>query len=276
MRRFGTASLTFYFKSCSNMSFLEESNYEKKRNIAIATNQEMFASLFPEGVRSLYPPATASQPSIKKNRVERRQSEVPLLRRRLPKRKCRSFVGKYDSEKGEDEEDMEVENVRSPNTLIIKLWPSRSSKMQSSSGSEDSDSSPKRKRPAPKRPTMCPVQITEDDLILVAERVCDKNYDQMNGSSCHQCRQKTDDLKTICRSSNCIGIRGQFCGPCLKNRYGEDAKKALMDPKWQCPSCRGICNCSFCMKKRGRRCTGIMIHLARERGFKDVKSFLGD
>lgn len=272
-------SFSYIFTSIrgGNMSFFEESDYEKKRNIAIATNQEMFASLFPEGVRSLYPPPlTPSQPSIKKNNVERRQSKVPLPRRRLPKRQCRSFVGKYDSEKGDDEEDIEVEDVRSPNTLRIKLWPSRKSKLPSSSGSEDSDSSPKRKRPAPKRPPMLPVEITEDDLILVAERVCDKNYDQTNGTSCHQCRQKTDDLKTVCRSSSCIGIRGQFCGPCLKNRYGEDAKKALMDLKWQCPPCRGICNCSFCMKKRGRRCTGIMIHLARERGFKDVKSFLGD
>ena len=272
-------SFSYIFTSIrgGNMSFFEESDYEKKRNIAIATNQEMFASLFPEGVRSLYPPPlTPSQPSIKKNNVERRQSKVPLPRRRLPKRQCRSFVGKYDSEKGDDEEDIEVEDVRSPNTLRIKLWPSRKPKLPSSSGSEDSDSSPKRKRPAPKRPPMLPVEITEDDLILVAERVCDKNYDQTNGTSCHQCRQKTDDLKTVCRSSSCIGIRGQFCGPCLKNRYGEDAKKALMDLKWQCPPCRGICNCSFCMKKRGRRCTGIMIHLARERGFKDVKSFLGD
>lgn len=50
------------------------------------------------------------------------------------------------------------------------------------------------------------------------------------GSTCHQCRQKTVDTKTCCRSEDCRGIQGQFCGPCLRNRYGEDVKKALLDP----------------------------------------------
>lgn len=44
------------------------------------------------------------------------------------------------------------------------------------------------------------------------------------------CRQKTLDTKTICRSGSCVGVRGQFCGPCLKNRYGESAEEALKDP----------------------------------------------
>merc|ERR1712082_596273 len=39
------------------------------------------------------------------------------------------------------------------------------------------------------------------------------------GTTCHQCRQKTVDMKTICRSGECIGVRGQFCGRCLENRY---------------------------------------------------------
>lgn len=38
------------------------------------------------------------------------------------------------------------------------------------------------------------------------------------------------DTKTCCRSDECRGIQGQFCGPCLRNRYGEDVKKALLDP----------------------------------------------
>lgn len=50
------------------------------------------------------------------------------------------------------------------------------------------------------------------------------------GSTCHQCRQKTIDTKTCCRSEACRGVQGQFCGPCLRNRYGEDVKKALLDP----------------------------------------------
>lgn len=50
------------------------------------------------------------------------------------------------------------------------------------------------------------------------------------GSSCHQCRQKTLDTKTVCRSGFCVGAKGQFCGPCLKNRYGEDVRTVLLDP----------------------------------------------
>lgn len=118
--------------------------------------------------------------------------------------------------------------------------------------------------------------FTEEDLLMVADAVSDKRYDSVNGTSCHQCHQKTDDLKTVCRNENCIGIRGQFCGPCLRNRYGESVKEAIMDPAWICPPCRGICNCSFCMKKRGSFCTGQLINLAREHGFNDVRTFLGD
>lgn len=66
----------------------------------------------------------------------------------------------------------------------------------------------------------------------------------------------------------------QFCGPCLKNRYGEDAREKLRDNRWICPPCRGICNCSFCRRKAGRGATGILIHLARENGYGDVASFL--
>ncbi|XP_064601979.1 cell division cycle-associated 7-like protein isoform X2 [Liolophura sinensis] len=117
-------------------------------------------------------------------------------------------------------------------------------------------------------------EITEEDLAMVAVHVSEKRYDSYYGTSCHQCRQKTFDMKTICRSESCVGVRGQFCGPCLRNRYGEDAKQALKDPDWTCPACRGICNCSFCRKKKGRSCTGIMIHLAREQGFDNVNEYL--
>uniref|UniRef100_A0A8C4RT96 Zinc-finger domain-containing protein n=1 Tax=Erpetoichthys calabaricus TaxID=27687 RepID=A0A8C4RT96_ERPCA len=83
-------------------------------------------------------------------------------------------------------------------------------------------------------------EITELELDHVASSVADK------GSTCHQCRQKTTDTKTNCRNPDCRGVQGQFCGPCLRNRYGEEVKDALLDPEWYCPPCRGICNCSFC------------------------------
>lgn len=103
-------------------------------------------------------------------------------------------------------------------------------------------------------------EITDDDLENVAYRSKDKIWDKENvsgapphlhppplhphpclaashphppspqGSSCHQCRQKTLDTKTICRSGFCVGAKGQFCGPCLKNRYGEDVRDVLLNP----------------------------------------------
>lgn len=62
-----------------------------------------------------------------------------------------------------------------------------------------------------------PEEITEQELNNIAHRSTKKIYSQQ-GTSCHQCRQKTSDFKTICRSRRCVGVRGQFCGPCLRNR----------------------------------------------------------
>lgn len=75
-----------------------------------------------------------------------------------------------------------------------------------------------------------PDEITQNMLNNVAKKASGKTYDAMNGTSCHQCRQKTKDTKTVCRSGECIGVRGQFCGPCLLGRYGESALEALKDP----------------------------------------------
>lgn len=57
-------------------------------------------------------------------------------------------------------------------------------------------------------------------------------------------------------------------------RYGEDVAVALKDPMWSCPVCRGICNCSFCRQKAGKRPTGILAPLAQQAGHKSVKDFL--
>ncbi|EPY83257.1 hypothetical protein CB1_000577003 [Camelus ferus] len=116
--------------------------------------------------------------------------------------------------------------------------------------------------------------ITEEDLENVAITVRDKIYDKVLGNTCHQCRQKTIDTKTVCRNQSCGGVRGQFCGPCLRNRYGEDVRAALLDPDWMCPPCRGICNCSYCRKRDGRCATGILIHLAKFYGYNNVKEYL--
>lgn len=116
-------------------------------------------------------------------------------------------------------------------------------------------------------------EITEEYLNNVAQKSTKKVYSQ-NGTSCHQCRQKTTDSKTYCRSGRCIGVRGQFCGPCLLNRYGEEVSVALLDPNWVCPPCRDLCNCSICRTREGKRPTGILTPIAQRYGHSSVKDFL--
>merc|ERR1712038_1272804 len=58
---------------------------------------------------------------------------------------------------------------------------------------------------------LMPEDVTEAMLNKVCERFGEKTYNQTIGTSCHQCRQKTTDTKTICRSGQCAGGRGLFC-----------------------------------------------------------------
>ncbi|XP_076758523.1 uncharacterized protein LOC143427902 [Xylocopa sonorina] len=117
-------------------------------------------------------------------------------------------------------------------------------------------------------------EITDEMLSNIAEKSSTKQYCKINGTSCHQCRQKTLDTKTVCRSGECIGIRGQFCGPCLRGRYGESAVEALKDPDWACPPCRGLCNCSICRTRSGLRPTGILAPTVQEEGYSSVMDYL--
>uniref|UniRef100_A0A3Q3JG87 Zinc-finger domain-containing protein n=1 Tax=Monopterus albus TaxID=43700 RepID=A0A3Q3JG87_MONAL len=116
--------------------------------------------------------------------------------------------------------------------------------------------------------------ITEAELQGICHNVREKVYNSSTGSTCHQCRQKTTDTKTNCRNPECVGVRGQFCGPCLRNRYGEEVRDALLNPEWQCPPCRGICNCSFCRAREGRCATGVLVYLAKYHGFDNVHAYL--
>lgn len=119
-----------------------------------------------------------------------------------------------------------------------------------------------------------PEEVSEEMLDRVATKPREKTHDQENGTSCHQCRQKTSDTKTICRSGKCVGLRGFFCGPCLRTRYGEDARKALLDPDWCCPVCRGICNCSLCRKAFGQQAVGQIVQRLGKMGYSSVQQYL--
>ena len=119
--------------------------------------------------------------------------------------------------------------------------------------------------------------MPEDVTPSMLKKVCDggkKKYNTSIGTTCHQCRQKTLDTKTVCRSGECQGVRGQFCGVCLRNRYGEDAREALLDPHWRCPPCRNFCNCSICRNRSGKGATGILIQVAQSKGYDNVAEYL--
>ncbi|KAJ9147373.1 hypothetical protein P3X46_029546 [Hevea brasiliensis] len=100
-------------------------------------------------------------------------------------------------------------------------------------------------------------------------------YDSRDGKTCHQCRQKTRDFAASCKNQK--GNKQcpiNYCHKCLLNRYGEKAEEVALFDEWKCPKCRGICNCSLCMKKRGHKPTGILVHTAKENGFSSVSELL--
>ncbi|NWT53880.1 CDA7L protein, partial [Erythrocercus mccallii] len=237
----------------------ESSSALLKRAINIKENKAMLAQLLAElnSIPDLFPVKTpASTPSKQKKTPRRTFSEGQIARRMNPTRNARP-PEKFALEKFTVSAVKFAEHIRScrQQNLLKRLIRKRrrSSKYSSHRPVED---------------------ITEEDLDNIAITVRDKIYDKVLGSTCHQCRQKTTDTKTICRNQGCGGVRGQFCGPCLRNRYGEDVKSALLDPAWICPPCRGVCNCSYCRRRDGRCATGMLIHLAKFYGYNNVKEYL--
>ncbi|RLM79445.1 uncharacterized protein C2845_PM12G12260 [Panicum miliaceum] len=100
-------------------------------------------------------------------------------------------------------------------------------------------------------------------------------YDPENGKTCHQCRQKTMDFAVACKQVKKKGpCPIKYCRKCLLNRYGENAEEVEGKEDWICPKCRGICNCSFCRKKKGEMPTGIMAHIAKASGCTSVHDLL--
>ncbi|NXR33655.1 CDA7L protein, partial [Zosterops hypoxanthus] len=237
----------------------ESSSALLKRAINIKENKAMLAQLLAElnSIPDLFPVKTpTSTPSKQKKTPRRTFSEGQIERRMNPTRNARPPEN-FALEKFTMSAVKFAEHIRSyrQQNLLKRLIRKRrrSSKYSSHRPVED---------------------ITEEDLDNIAITVRDKIYDKVLGSTCHQCRQKTTDTKTICRNQGCGGVRGQFCGPCLRNRYGEDVKSALLDPAWMCPPCRGVCNCSYCRRRDGRCATGMLIHLAKFYGYNNVKEYL--
>ncbi|XP_030356542.1 cell division cycle-associated 7-like protein isoform X2 [Strigops habroptila] len=244
----------------------ESSSALLKRAMNIKENKAMLAQLLAElnSIPELFPVKTPTSTPSKQKKIPRRTfSEGQIERRMNPTRNARP-PEKFALEKFTVSAVKFAEHFssyRQQNLLKKRL--------------SVGNCGVRRRRRSSKYSSHRPVEdITEEDLDNIAITVKDKVYDKVLGSTCHQCRQKTTDTKTICRNHGCGGVRGQFCGPCLRNRYGEDVKSALLDPAWICPPCRGVCNCSYCRRRDGRCATGMLIHLAKFYGYNNVKEYL--
>ncbi|KAJ8450835.1 hypothetical protein Cgig2_032460 [Carnegiea gigantea] len=176
-----------------------------------------------------------------------------------------------------------VKKKRSPPLLPRSYEPRRSSRLKNSTSFEDERSL---KNMGITIPDSWKAEVyTEEDEKLLGD--CETPwtlnvdglgedgeplYDPVNGTSCHQCRQKTLRKHTFC--SKCRSGQGQLCGDCLYTRYGENVMEARENPVWLCPACRGICNCSRCRRAKGWPPVTILYPKVIESGFKSAAHYL--
>ncbi|KAM9305038.1 cell division cycle-associated protein 7 [Gastrophryne carolinensis] len=246
------------------------SNFLEKRALNIKQNKEMLAKLMAElknipEFMSCKNPFSPSTPKVKRTP---RQSIGQ--QRRNPDRTSRPHTRSRTQVDGPPSPGLEEEEEDDHFYLVRKR------KMDDEEDDDETYIPRVRRQSSLTLPHIIrPVEdITEEELNNICVNGREKVYNRVTGSTCHQCRQKTIDTKTNCRNSECSGVRGQFCGPCLKNRYGEEVRTALLDPEWHCPPCRGICNCSFCRQRNGRCATGVLVYLAKYHGFDNVHAYL--
>uniref|UniRef100_A0A8C0QMT7 Zinc-finger domain-containing protein n=1 Tax=Canis lupus familiaris TaxID=9615 RepID=A0A8C0QMT7_CANLF len=252
----------------NGMNFLEKRALNIKQNKAmlakLMSELESFPGSFP-GRRSLPGPSSQSK-------TPRRRTFPGVASRRNPERRARPLtrsrsriLGSLSALPTEEEEEEEEDKY-----MLVR-------KRKTVDNYMNEDDMPRSRctgsmtLPHIIRPVE---EITEEELENICNNSREKIYNRTLGSTCHQCRQKTIDTKTNCRNPECWGVRGQFCGPCLRNRYGEEVKDALLDPNWHCPPCRRICNCSFCRQRDGRCATGVLVYLAKYHGFGNMHAYL--
>lgn len=249
----------------------EGESFLDKRALNIRENKAMLSKLMAElnKVPGLMPKRTSLLTANTPRRVPRHSVGTPSARRRNPERtsrphtRSRSLIDGPPSPLPEEDPEDKFSLVRRSRCYEEVIEETREPRRRSYNG------------------TMAilhvvrPVEdVTQAELDNICFNVREKVYDRSTGSTCHQCRQKTKDTKTNCRNPECVGVRGQFCGPCLRNRYGEEVRDALLDPEWRCPPCRGICNCSFCRARDGRCATGVLVYLAKYHGYDNVHAYL--
>ncbi|XP_029588242.1 cell division cycle-associated 7-like protein isoform X2 [Salmo trutta] len=243
-----------------------ESPILNKRAKNIQENKAMLAKLFADLTNMAELPPSTMKRRVSEKPTPRRRGVYEGGERRNPSRAARP-PEKFGVEERSTSPSRHNRSVR---TICVRKLLEVDDEL-SRSGKKRRASSGKRRKITHVRSVD---EITEEELDNVAEGAKDKILDKDHGSTCHQCRQKTLDTKTVCRSGVCSGGKGQFCGPCLRNRYGEDVRSALLDPDWECPLCRGICNCSLCRRREGRCATGQLVHLAQHKGHSNVQDYL--
>ncbi len=250
----------------------EVSDYEKIRLANIAERQKMFATLKAEMTKLKKEVAPKPKP--------RQPGALRLKGFLYSSRKDPVYTRSRRNSAGSSEPSSGSNSGSSTPQKRRKLWEEYSDIEDFSDDEVDEGKYRRARNPNPgmwlKNPNvdiLQPEGVTDDMLANVADRVSEKVYSQ-TGTTCHQCRQKTTDVKTVCRSGNCAGVRGFFCGVCLLNRYGQDAREALKDPNWMCPPCLDVCNCSICRNRLGKGATGPITWLAQAKGFKSVKDYL--
>ncbi|XP_077773130.1 cell division cycle-associated protein 7 isoform X2 [Podarcis muralis] len=242
----------------------------EKRALNIKENKAMLAKLMAElknvpGIFTRKGPLAT--PTLKPQRSPRKSFPRRSLRRN-PERNARPHTRSRSLIEGPPSPVSEKEDEEEDPYYLVR-------RKMSDEYSEDESDGPRRKSSMTLPHVIRPVEeISEEELNGICESARDKVYNRVTGSTCHQCRQKTIDTKTNCRNPECLGVRGQFCGPCLRNRYGEEVRTALLDPDWHCPPCRGICNCSFCRQREGRCATGVLVYLAKYHGYDNVHAYL--
>ncbi|XP_036900330.1 cell division cycle-associated protein 7 isoform X1 [Sturnira hondurensis] len=253
----------------SGMNFLE------KRALNIKQNKAMLAKLMSEleSFPGSFPGRHSFPGPSSRSKTPRRRTFQGVTLRRNPDRRGRPLtrsrsriLGSISTLPTEEEEEEEEEDKY----MLVR-------KRKITDGYMNEDDVRRGRRPGSMTlpHVIRPVEeITEEELDNICNNSREKIYSRSLGSTCHQCRQKTIDTKTNCRNPECWGVRGQFCGPCLRNRYGEEVKDALLDPNWHCPPCRRICNCSFCRQRDGRCATGVLVYLAKYHGFGNVHAYL--
>ncbi|XP_051948746.1 cell division cycle-associated 7-like protein [Xyrauchen texanus] len=239
----------------------EEMQILSKRAKNIEENKAMLAKLFADLSALPEPPPKITPTKKKKPSTPKRCLSEVQNERRNPSRKARP-----PEHFGLEVEEKSAPHKREINKIDIQRL------MEVQEGLRDVRPIQRKRRS--RQSIRMPEDITEEELENVADRAKDKILDKDYGSTCHQCRQKTLDTKTECRGLYCQGVKGQFCGPCLRNRYGEDVRTALLDPSWECPICQGVCNCSLCRKRDGRCATGALTRLAKYYGHDNVKEYL--